>query len=114
MKEFIARHAALMTSVLSGFDRLVFRGSLRSLRHRGIRNFLDRAGIRLLDFGNFARDTTERVKETSLAEAERAQRPVVYLESTQRVGMLLQGRLRRLPLRGARCRCTIHHIRERF
>ncbi len=83
MKEFIARHAALITSVLSGFDRLVFRGALRSLRHRGIRTFLDRAGIRLLDFGNFARDTTERVKESSLAEAERAQRPVVYLESSK-------------------------------
>ena len=36
MKRFVARHAALVTSVLSGFERLVFRGSLRALRHCGI------------------------------------------------------------------------------
>jgi len=83
MKKFIARHAAVVTSVLSGFDRLVFRGYLRALRHRGIRTFLDRAGVRLLEFGDFASATTERVKLASLAEAERTQRPVVYLESAR-------------------------------
>ena len=57
MKKFIARHAAVVTSVLSGFDRLVFRGYLRALRHRGIRTFLDRAGVRLLEFGDFASGT---------------------------------------------------------
>lgn len=62
MEKFIARHAARVTSVLSGFDRLVFRGLLRALRHRGIRTFLERAGVRLLDFGAFAQQTTERVK----------------------------------------------------
>lgn len=83
MTKFIARHAALVSSVLSGFDRLVFRGLLRSLRHRGIHRFLDHAGVRLLDFGTFAKETTERVKAASLAEAERGQRPVVYLESSR-------------------------------
>jgi hypothetical protein len=83
MEKFIARHAALVTSVLSGFDRLVFRGLLRALRHRGIHRFLDATGIRLLDFGTFAQKTTERVKQAALAEAERAQRPVVYLDSAR-------------------------------
>ena len=83
MEKFIARHAALVSSVLSGFDRLVFRGLLRALRHRGIHRFLDATGIRLLDFGTFAQKTTERVKQAALAEAERAQRPVVYLESAR-------------------------------
>ncbi len=44
MEKFIARHRALVSSVLSGFDRLVFRGSLRALRNRGIYGFLHRAG----------------------------------------------------------------------
>lgn len=83
MEKFIARHAARVTSVLSGFDRLVFRGLLRALRHRGIRTFLERAGVRLLDFGAFAQQTTERVKAAALAEAERAGRPIVYLESSR-------------------------------
>src|ERR1700692_632782 len=83
MMKFIARHGALVSSVLSGFDRLVFRGLLRSLRHRGIHRFLDATGVRLLDFGAFAKETTERVKQASLAEAEQSQRPVVYLESAR-------------------------------
>ena len=83
MTKFIARHAALVSSVVSGFDRLVFRGMLRALRHRGIHRFLDATGVRLLDFGSFAQKTTERVKQAALAEAERAQRPVIYLESAR-------------------------------
>ena len=83
MTKFIARHATRVSNVLSGFDRLVFRGMLRALRHKGIRRFLDATGVRLLDFGSFAQKTTERVKQASLAEAERAQRPVVYLASAR-------------------------------
>lgn len=81
MKRFIARHAALVTCVLSGFDRLVLRGSLRALRHCGIYGFLDRAKVRLLEFGRFAQETTERVKAAALAEAQECGRPVVYLDS---------------------------------
>lgn len=83
MEKFIARHKGLVSSVLSGFDRLVFRGLLRALRHRGIHRFLDATGVQLLDFGAFARRTTDRVKQAALAEAERTQRPVVYLESSR-------------------------------
>ena len=81
MEKFIARYAALVSSVLSGFDRLVFRGSLRALRNRGIYGFLDRAGVRQLEFGKFAQETTERVKYAALAEATERGRPIVYLES---------------------------------
>lgn len=81
MKTFISRHSALVTSVLSGFDRLVLRGSLRALRNRGIYGFLDRAKVRLLEFGKFAEQTTERVKKAALAEAQQYGRPVVYLDS---------------------------------
>lgn len=45
MQRFIARYAALITGVLSGFDRLVFRGSLLPLmREGGMYFFLERAG----------------------------------------------------------------------
>src|SRR6185503_14704704 len=82
MERFIARHRALVSSVLSGFDRLVLRGSLRALRsHLGIYGFLARAGVRLLDFGKFAQETTERVKDAALAEARERGRPVLYLAS---------------------------------
>jgi hypothetical protein len=81
MEKFIARHRGLVSTVLSGFDRLVLRGSLRALRHLGIYGFLQRAGVRLLDFGKFAEQTTERVKTTALAEAKERGRPVLYLDS---------------------------------
>jgi hypothetical protein len=82
MKSFVARHASLVTNTLSGFDRLVFRGTLLPLvRDRGMYTFLYKAGVRLLDFKKFAVETSERVKRAALAVAERRGRPVRYLES---------------------------------
>lgn len=79
---FVARHASLVTSTLSGFDRLVFRGTLLPLvRDRGMFAFLTRAAVRLLDFKAFALKTSERVKEAALAEVQRRGRPERYLES---------------------------------
>lgn len=69
------------TSVLNGFDRLVFRGALRALGNCGVCGFLDRAEVRLLDFVEFVLGATERVKEALLEEAEKADRPIVYLDS---------------------------------
>jgi hypothetical protein len=83
MKTFVARHASLVTCVLSGFDRLVFRGTLLPLvRDRGMHVFLSRAKVRLLDFKAFALRTSEQVKEVALAEAARRGRPVLYLASS--------------------------------
>jgi hypothetical protein len=48
---------------------------------RGIHNLLLRAGVRLLDFKDYAFNTTQRVKKAALAEAERHGRPVRNLES---------------------------------
>jgi hypothetical protein len=49
--KFIARYGSAVTAVLSGFDRLVFRGTLLPLVwERGMHTFLARAGVRLLDF----------------------------------------------------------------
>lgn len=51
MERFIARYRSVITGVLSGFDRLVFRGTLLPLvRDGGMFFFLQSAGIRLLDF----------------------------------------------------------------
>ena len=84
MNHFVARHSALVTSVLSGFDRLVFRGTLQPLvQPRGMHVFLHRAGVRLLDFGKLVQKTSEAVKAAAVAEAERGARPVVYLESSR-------------------------------
>lgn len=82
MKEFIARYRPLVTGVLSGFDRLVFRGHLLSLiQSGGMYFFLKAAGVRLLDFKKFVTAITQRVKQAALAEAHKLNRPIQYLDS---------------------------------
>lgn len=82
MEKFVARYGSLVTGVLSGFDRLVFRGHLlRLMRDGGMYFFLEAAKVRLLDFKDFVTAATNRLKEASLAEARKLDRPVRYLDS---------------------------------
>jgi hypothetical protein len=108
VEKFIARHAARIISTLSGFDRLVFRGTLLPLMpDRGMFNFLTRAGIRLLEFKDYVFRTSGRVKEAALAEAKRRQRPVEYLESPKVSKEDLARRLlSKYPLRGPGLVCV--------
>ena len=80
MIDFVHRHAASVTGVLSGFDRLWFRGTLRRLANAaGMRTFLSYVGVLLKDAGQYMERATERVKSASVAVAEAAGRPVLYL-----------------------------------
>ena len=82
VERFVARFRAFVTAVVSGFDRLVFRGHLpRLMRRGGMFFFLEAAGVRLLEFKDFVVATTERVKKASLAQARKLDRPVRYLDS---------------------------------
>lgn len=82
MDAFIRRYAGKIIGVLRGFDRLVFRGTLRSLAVLGgMKYFLWHRQVLLKDFGRYAEAATRRLKEASLGVAEAAGRPVVYLPS---------------------------------
>jgi hypothetical protein len=84
MDRFLSRFRSKISGVLSGFDRLVFRGTLLPLvREGGMYAFLCRAGVRLLDFRDFVLRSSEKVKAAALADAERDGRPIRYLESSQ-------------------------------
>jgi hypothetical protein len=83
VEQFIARHAEHVIGTLSGFDRLVFRGTLRLLAHRGgLMTYLSRVHVLLKDFGAHAQVLTEDLKAASTALARRLGRPVRYLAST--------------------------------
>jgi hypothetical protein len=83
VERFLARYDALVTGVLCGFDRLVFRGSILALmRDHGMYTFLQRAGVLLLDFKDFVLATSERLKGASLAEARESDRPIRYLQAS--------------------------------
>ena len=84
METFVARYRSAITATLSGFDRLVFRGTLRGLVMKGgMQAFLNSAGVRLLDFKQYVLTTSERVKDASLRVATAQQRPIRYLESAR-------------------------------
>jgi hypothetical protein len=81
--KFIANHADQISGVLSGFDRLVFRGTLRSIAHAaGMSQYLASNGILLKNFGSHVEHVSRQLKTASLAEAVAAGRPVRYLAST--------------------------------
>lgn len=83
MQEFIARHRDHITGTLSGFDRLVFRGTLRKVAHvGGFKGYLWANAVLLKDFGAHAFAVTTRLKTASLTEAKRLGRPVQYIRSS--------------------------------
>ena len=84
MKSFIRRHADRIVGVLSGFDRLVFRGTLRRIALvAGMKGFLWKRRVLLKDFGAYVQTVTEEVKEASVAAAKQLGRRVEYLPSSR-------------------------------
>lgn len=83
MKSFVSKYAKNVIGTLSGFDRLVFRGSLRSLSYvGGMKSYLYSAGVLLKDFAQHVETASKRLKESSLESAQLASRPVEYLQSS--------------------------------
>jgi hypothetical protein len=82
VKRFIARHAQHILGAINGFDRLVLRGSLRSIAFSaGLKALLWKQQVLLKDFAAFAQDLTVRVKQASLRQAQLDERPIIYLPS---------------------------------
>ena len=70
MDRFTAKYADRLAGVLSGFDRLVLRGTLRRLSYvQGLKDYLWERKVLLKEFGAHAQAVTERVKEACLAGA---------------------------------------------
>lgn len=84
MKKFIAKFGDKINGILSGFDRLVFRGHLRGISYvAGMERYLWANQVLKKEFGEQAEKVTEQLKEASLAEARRNKRPVQYLASSK-------------------------------
>lgn len=83
MNKFITKHRAEIAGVLSGFDRMVFRGTLRSLSYpEGMKHYLWVNQVRLTDFGAHVHRVSERLKDACSAKADALRRPVQYLPSS--------------------------------
>src|SRR5216684_454348 len=77
---FLNRFGDSLTGVLSGFDRLRLRGTLRHLFQPTVMEaYLNACRILIKDFGAFALRLTERIKAAAYASAGQAGRPFQYL-----------------------------------
>lgn len=80
MHPFLERHAADVYGMLSGFDRLRLRGTLRRVANRGgMGSFLAEQHVLLKDFGEYVAHVTTEVKRAVEGVATAADRPVLYL-----------------------------------
>lgn len=95
---FMQKYGASVTGILSGFDRLRLRGTLRALYQPPLmmENLFRLQGL-LKDFKAFAGGLTARVREAAHALAQAAGRPYRYLPTQA-------GRFPKKPWRG-RSRC---------
>ena len=79
----IARKSSNVIGVLTGWDRLVFRGSIPMLSYLdAMLLFLRHLGILLKDYSEWALDLSDQLKQACLADVVRQNRPVVYLPSS--------------------------------
>src|SRR5262249_3070755 len=84
MKTFLQRFGGLVLGILSGFDRLVFKGKLRQLyAPEGMNCYLSANHALYVDFRQHVESVTQQVLEASLiAQAKRRHR-FEYLNSSQ-------------------------------
>ncbi|MFQ5770408.1 MAG: hypothetical protein ACE5HX_07725 [bacterium] len=83
MEQFLIRHKKHIIGVLSGFDRVLFRGTLRSISHvEGMSLFLACRNVLLKDFGVFVEKQSTHLKEHAKAFALRHGRPYQYIQSS--------------------------------
>ena len=84
MERFLKRHEGHIEGIISGFDRVLFRGTLRSISHvRGMNAFLSSQSVLYKDFGAFVQKLTGQIKAHAEAIAAKHGRPLQYLSSSK-------------------------------
>lgn len=84
MNKFIAKFSDQIEGVISGFDRLVFRGTLRAIAYElGMKTYLWHSQILLKDFGRHVEQTSQALKAAAIEGAQQAGRPVQFLRSSR-------------------------------
>jgi ribosomal protein L21E len=82
MNQFIKKHAQQLWGILSGFDRVRFRGTQQFLANeRGMMNFLWKIQVKLKEFTEYAQGVTAQVRQHVVDLAEAKGRPVEYIGS---------------------------------
>jgi len=81
MEKFLAKHSDRILGVLSGFDRMIFRGCIRQLMFEaGMSMYLYCQGVLLKEFKDFAPYISDELKTMTRKQAEDQRRPFIYLQ----------------------------------
>jgi hypothetical protein len=81
-ENFLNKFGAHVTGVLSGFDRLRLRGTLRMLFDPKVFEvYLGCCHVMIKNFGSFAEKLTKRVRSAAYESFERSGRHIEYLRS---------------------------------
>jgi hypothetical protein len=95
MQQFIEKYADQILGTLTGFDRLVFRGSLSKLNQSfwdpqleamvatGMEQYLSLNGILFKNYAGYVKRVSERLKKASLQPFEKQGLPVIFLRSAE-------------------------------
>ena len=82
MKQFIAKFESQIQGVLSGFDRVVFRGSLRRLTHpQGMKMFLIRNGLLCKQYLDYVKKVSQDLKHASLEPFRQQRLPIEFIHN---------------------------------
>lgn len=80
MERFLTRHKDRIVGTITGFDRILFRGTLRCISHcRGLWVFLMSQHVLLKDFANFVQRVSHEICEHGKDFAAKLGRPYEYL-----------------------------------
>src|SRR4029077_4056431 len=84
MQSIIRQLGERVLGVLSGFDRLLFRGFLRCvINPRGLNGYLYGARVPMADFGKHAQQVTGQLVDESLQHARETGREIRYLNDSE-------------------------------
>lgn len=84
MKRFVERHRDRISGTLSGFDRMLFRGTLRSITHvKGLEIFLYSHHVLMKNFGSYVVGLSQQLVAHAKELASKAARPYVYLPGSK-------------------------------
>ena len=82
MERFLTRHDGRIAGIVAGFDRMLFRGTLRSISFLdGMQKFLGSQGVLYKDYAAFGKRVTARVRAHAETIAAETGRPHEYLRS---------------------------------
>lgn len=84
MNPFLQQHAKIVSGMVSGWDRLRFRGTLsRICFPGGLSSFFRATGRMFKQFKEFALSSSEQLIDAALKVAQRLDRPVIYLPGSK-------------------------------